>query len=132
MTIAVKDVTGNTVDVATNDDVIAALQVPAGPGTAAAARRNVTALASTGTQTSVAASTSDVTVLAANASRLGFVVFNDSAATLYLLLANATSSETVYSVRVDPGTLYQNTIYAGVVKGLWSAADGAARVTEFA
>jgi hypothetical protein len=88
--------------------------------------------ASTGTQTSVAASASDGTVLAANANRLSGTIYNDSAAVFYVLFANGTSSTTTFSVK-----LYTDDYvvipagYTGVVKGIWSSATGSARVTEF-
>jgi hypothetical protein len=115
---------------------LAALQAAiavTGAGTPAAGTRTVQALGSTGTQSSVAASATDVTVLAANSSRLGFTIFNDSvSATLYLLLGAGTSSTTAHSVQVSPGGYYAMDIpYAGVIKGIWSAAVGSARVTEF-
>ena len=110
---------------------IAGATAPVGPGSAAAASRIVKALASNGTQTSVAASAADTTILAANSSRLSLKVFNDSStATLFLLLASGTSSPTNYTVQVPPGGFFTNDDYAGIVKGLWSAASGAARVTE--
>lgn len=85
----------------------------------------------TGTQSNVAASASDVTVLASNANRLGATVFNDSTAILYLLLANATSSATVHTHQVGAGGYYEVPFgYTGVIKGIWASATGSARVTE--
>lgn len=80
----------------------------------------------------VAASASDVTVLASNSSRLSGEVFNDSTATLYLLLSNATSSTSAFTVILPPGGYYVFPFgYKGIVKGIWTAADGGyARVTE--
>lgn len=112
-------------------EAILAATGAAAAGTPAAAARTVQALASTGTQTSVAASASDGVILVANSNRLGFDVFNDSTATLSLLFASGTSSSSNKSVDVGPGGFYENRIYAGVVKGLWSAANGNARVTEY-
>lgn len=84
-----------------------------------------------GTQTSVAASASDVTILAANADRKRATITNDSAsATLYLLFASGTSSTTNYSVQLLPGAAWLEDQYTGVIKGIWSAASGNARVTE--
>lgn len=87
----------------------------------------------TGTQSNVAAATTDTTILASNASRRGAVVFNDSTAVLYVLLANATSSATVWTYKLNGGdylTIEQGE-YTGVIKGLWASATGSARVTEF-
>lgn len=89
----------------------------------------------TGTQSSVAGSATDVTILAANTNRKGFMVFNDSAAILYLLIGAGTSSTTVFSIRLDPYSTYEAyssaNIYTGILKGIWSSATGSARVTEF-
>lgn len=86
----------------------------------------------TGTQSNVAGSATDVTILAANTSRLGFSVYNDSAAILYLLLSNATSSATVFTIKMDPNGYAEFPFgYTGAVKGLWASATGSARVTEY-
>src|SRR5436190_2054376 len=90
--------------------------------------------AATGAETNVASSATDVTILAANTNRLGFSVFNDSTAILYILLANAVSSATLHTAQVGPGALYAppaGVLYTGVVKGLWASAAGSARVTEW-
>lgn len=87
---------------------------------------------STGTQANVAASASDVTILAANTSRYGASVFNDSTATLYLLLSNAVSSSSVYTVELGGNAYYEVPYgYTGIIKGIWASATGNARVTEF-
>lgn len=93
--------------------------------------------ASTGTQSSVNDTNADATILAANTSRKGATIFNDSTSILYLLLASGTASATNFSVRVKASGFYelppmQGGVYTGVIKGIWSAdASGAARVTEF-
>lgn len=91
------------------------------------------ATASTGAQTSVASSTADTTILASNASRKGCTIYNESTATLYLLLASGTSSLTTYSLQLPSGGLLSLRVgeYLGVIKGVWDAANGFARVTEF-
>lgn len=85
----------------------------------------------TGTQSNVASSASDVTILASNASRLGATIYNDSTQILYLLLSNATSSTTVYTVQMATLTYYEVPFgYSGTIKGIWASANGSARVTE--
>jgi hypothetical protein len=85
----------------------------------------------TGAETNVAASATDVTVLAANAARRGATVFNDSTVLLYLLLAAATSSATVFTVKLSGGGYYEVPFgYAGIIHGIWESATGSARVTE--
>lgn len=85
----------------------------------------------TGTQTSVASSATDVTILASNANRLGATIYNDSTQILYLLLASATSSTSLYSVQLVAGAYFEVPFgYTGVIKGIWASANGNARVTE--
>jgi hypothetical protein len=87
--------------------------------------------AGTGTQSSVSGAASDTTILAANTSRRGATVYNDSTAILYILLANATSSATVFTVKVAAGGYYEAPYgYTGIIKGIWASATGSARVTE--
>lgn len=91
--------------------------------------------ASVGTMSSVAASASAVTVLAANASRLGATVVNDSAAILYLGLSATTPTNALYTVAIQPtgtvGSYYEVPFrYTGIIRGIWASATGNARVTE--
>jgi hypothetical protein len=91
-----------------------------------------TVRASTGTQSSVASSAADVTILASNANRLGATILNDSATLLYLLLASGSSSSIVHTVQVPAGGFFEVPFsYTGVIKGVWASANGSARVTEF-
>lgn len=86
----------------------------------------------TGTSSSVTSVATDATILAANADRKGATVFNESTATLRLLVAAGTSSATNYTVKLLAGAYYEVPFgYTGVIKGIWDAANGAARVTEF-
>jgi hypothetical protein len=83
-------------------------------------------------QTSVASSTSDNTILASNANRLGASVYNESTSILYLLLASGTASNSNYSVQLASSSLYEAPFsYTGVIKGIWATANGNARVTEY-
>lgn len=79
----------------------------------------------------VSASTSSVTLKAANTDRRGLYVFNDSTANLYLKLG-ATASISSFTVKVPAASLYElpAPFYRGVVDGIWDAANGSARVTE--
>lgn len=90
------------------------------------------ARAATSSVTSVASSATSVTLLASNAARKGATVFNDSTAILYLKFG-ATASATSYTVQIAAGGYYEfpgPTVYSGVVDGIWSAANGNARLTE--
>lgn len=92
-----------------------------------------TGVAATGNAASVASTAADTTILAVNVSRKGATVSNDDANILYLLLANATSSLTNYTVQIPTGGYFEVPYrYTGVIKGIWAAdGSGAARVTEF-
>lgn len=91
----------------------------------------------TGTQSSVSAAAADTAILSANGFRGGATFYNDSvSATLYLLLGTGTASTTVYSVQIPPGGFYElppfaDGVYTGAVRGIWSAAVGAVRITEY-
>ncbi len=86
---------------------------------------------STATETSVAASSTTVTILSSNASRLGATIWNDSStATLYLKLGT-TASTSSYTAQVFPSGYYEVPYgYTGEIDGIWSSAVGNARVTE--
>jgi len=87
-----------------------------------------------GTQTSVASSASDTTILASNTLRKGAFIYNDSTSILYLLVASGTSSTTNYTVQIVSGGSLSIRVgeYTGVIKGIWASANGFARVTEYA
>lgn len=105
--------------------------VDAGPGAPANGLRVVDATSSTPTSTNVSGTTTSTTLLAANASRAGATFFNDSTATLYLLLGSGTASATSFTVKIASGGYYELPYeYEGQVVGVWSAAAGAVRITE--
>jgi hypothetical protein len=84
----------------------------------------------TGTSTNVASSASSVTLLAANTSRFGAMIFNDSTAVLYVKLG-ATASATSYTVKMDAGDYFEVPYeYTGIIDGIWASATGSARITE--
>lgn len=87
----------------------------------------------TGTITSVSASATSVTLLAANTSRLGATIYNDSTVDLYLALA-ATASTTAFTIKINTNGYYElpreGVIYTGIITGIWASASGSARVTE--
>lgn len=88
--------------------------------------------AATPTQTTVADSATNVTILASNANRLGATIENDSSAVLYLKLG-ATATTTSYSARLVQYSYYEVPFnYTGIIDGIWASdpGDGAARVTE--
>jgi hypothetical protein len=87
--------------------------------------------AATATLSSVADSASSVTVLAANAARLGATIVNDSTEILYLKMG-ATASTTSYTVKMAVDAYYEVPFgYTGILDGIWANnASGSARVTE--
>jgi hypothetical protein len=104
------------VTIATDDSLVTSIAAP-----------------TTGTQTIVASSATDVTILASNASRKGAYIYNDSTAVLYLLVGSGTSSTTVFTQKMAAGDAF-NLLpgsYTGVIKGIWASATGNARVTEW-
>ena len=86
---------------------------------------------STATLSNVAASATNVTILASNANRQGAFVYNDSTAVLYLKFG-AIASTTSHTVQLAAGQLYEIPVpvYTGIIDGLWASATGTARVTE--
>ncbi len=90
--------------------------------------------AATGTKSNVVAAITSTTILASNANRKGAIIYNDSTAILYLDLSGGTASATSYSVQIPANGYFEvpgPAIYTGLVTGIWAAANGNARVTEF-
>lgn len=93
------------------------------------------ATSSTGVGASVAASATVVTLLAANASRKGATIYNDSATEVLSVFLGAGASATQFTVKLAAGAsiggYYEVPYgYTGVITGIWTAAVGNARVTE--
>lgn len=88
------------------------------------------ASASSSAVTQASSAATSATLLAANTSRIGATIFNDSTATLYLKFGT-TASATSYTVQILPGGYYEVPFgYTGKIDGIWSAANGFAYVTE--
>lgn len=83
----------------------------------------------------VAGSATTVVLQAANGSRLGWTCYNDSTKDLMIAFA-ATASATAFTVLVPKiasgvGGYYELPFaYTGVISGIWTGTNGAARVTE--
>lgn len=84
------------------------------------------------TLANVASSASSVTLFSASATVKGRVVWNDSTAVLYLKFGT-TASSTSYTVQLAAGAYFEfpQPLYAGRVDGIWAAANGNARTTEW-
>ena len=85
----------------------------------------------TATPTSVPASATSVSLLAANTGRKGTTIWNNSTANLYVELG-ATASTSAFTARVGAGGYYEVPFtYTGAISGIWDAANGSALVREF-
>ena len=94
-------------------------------------------LAATSTLANVASSATSVTVLAANNNRKTAIIINDSTSDLYVTLNASAASTTNYSLFLaakvgnTPSFLAINgDDYSGEIRGIWSSANGFARITE--
>ena len=87
--------------------------------------------ASDATRTPVAAAVADTAILAADPSRIGATVYNESTAVLYLGYGTTAVSPTNYSVQVTAGAWLEvpDRFVRCAIRGYWAAANGAARVT---
>lgn len=84
----------------------------------------------TPTVTRVVAATASTPLLAANAARRLATIFNESTSVLFVKFG-ATASATSYTVQVSAGGYYEVPgFYSGAIDGIWSAANGAAQITE--
>jgi hypothetical protein len=85
----------------------------------------------TATSSAVNASTTSVSLLAANTSRKGATIWNASTAILYLDL-DAASSNSAYAVQIGAGDYYEVPFgFTGEISGVWAAANGNAQIREF-
>ena len=83
--------------------------------------------------TSVASSATSVTVVATNSSRKGLSVSNISTAKLYLSFSSPATTANCF-IEIPAGAfllLDQQMIVGNAIYGIWSAANGAAQVTEY-
>jgi hypothetical protein len=88
--------------------------------------------ATTSTITRVTAAASSTPLAAVKASRKGMILYNESAASLYLKYGTA-ASLTSYTEIVPPNSpwyMSRDALYSGVIHGIWSSATGFAQVTE--
>ena len=93
--------------------------------------------AATSTLANVASSATSVSLLAANNNRKTAIIINDSTSDLYVTLNASAASTTNYSLFLaakvgnTPSFLAINgDDYSGEIRGIWSSANGFARITE--
>jgi len=81
--------------------------------------------------TSVASSAASVSLLASNAGRKAFTIYNDSSKKVYVKFG-ATASATSFTVIIQPDGFYESgsVTYTGAIDAIWSSAAGFARITE--
>lgn len=81
---------------------------------------------------SVAASTSSVTLLPANPNRKRAILFMDGTSTAFVKFG-ATASTTSFSIKILSQTYYELTFgYVGVIDAIWTGTpNGSMRITEF-
>jgi hypothetical protein len=89
--------------------------------------------AATATLSNVTGATSNTTVLASNASRLGFTLYNDSTSAVYVK-CGATASATSFTKYMLPQEVWTTANlginYTGKLDAIWVSVNGAMRVTE--
>ena len=89
------------------------------------------ALSDTATRTSITAAITSTTLLVLNTVRLGATIFNDSTATLFIGLGSTVVSVTDFTVRLGKHQYFELPFgFTGEIRGIWSAVNGSARITE--
>jgi hypothetical protein len=86
------------------------------------------------TRFSVASSATSVVIFPANGRSGGRTIQNESSAILYLAFGSTPASLTDYTVQIAAGAYYEFPVtryYGGEVRGIWAAANGNARCTEW-
>lgn len=82
---------------------------------------------------SVNSSATVVTLLAANADRVGGTFYNSSTQVLYLKYGSGAST-TDFTVAIASNTFWEmphNYVYKGIITGIWASANGSVKITEF-
>lgn len=91
------------------------------------------ASSATATITNVSSANVDTPLIAANTSRKGLYFYNDSTAILYLLFGTGVASTTNYTLQIPAQGFYEVPVspnFIGGFHGIWSAVNGAVRITE--
>lgn len=86
--------------------------------------------------TNVASSATAVALAPSNAARQGIIISNDSTSKLYILLDPTGTTEvtsTNFTYVIPAGGTFEmnpNPVFSGRIRGIWSAANGSAAVTD--
>lgn len=92
--------------------------------------RNIPITVTVSSTTTVVGTNINTTLAAANSTRLGLTIYNDSDEPLFLKLG-ANASQTSFTIVMESYSYYEIPFgYAGIVDGVWASAIGNARVTE--
>ena len=94
---------------------------------------HVVNVADTATLTSVASQDTNITILAANANRIGATIFNNDTGPLYLKFGATATATTSNTVMLAAGGYYElpAPVYRGIIDGIWtSSSTGACNITE--
>lgn len=87
-------------------------------------------VASNSAGTTVAASTTSVSLLASNAARKGATIWNTSTGNLYIDFG-ATVATTAYTAKINSGGYYEVPFqYNGAIAGVWDNTNGSAFIRE--
>lgn len=81
----------------------------------------------------VNSSTSSVRLIETNTNRKGISIYNDSTAALYLSYATPATADNAF-MQMQPGSLLmldQQLMVSNAIYGIWTAANGAAQITEY-
>jgi hypothetical protein len=82
------------------------------------------------TSFTVAAAIASTALLAINLNRRGATIFNDSTARLYVKFGTAAATSN-FTVILEAGGYYEVPYtYTGAIAGIWTAANGNARIEE--
>jgi hypothetical protein len=85
----------------------------------------------TATRSDVTSVATNTTLLASNASRKGAIIFNDSTKNLFVRFGAGAATATDFTTLLRAGDNYEVPFgYTGQIQGIWSVANGAARITE--
>jgi hypothetical protein len=83
-------------------------------------------------RTPVTASVTSITLLAVNAARKGYAIWNNGTGILYVAHGAIPGSTTDYSYQIGAGSYYESSVdYTGLITGTWANTGGNALVTEF-
>lgn len=94
---------------------------------------HVVNVADTATISTVASQDTNITILAANANRIGATIFNNDTGLLYIKFGATATATTSNTACIAAGGYYEvpAPVYRGIIDGIWTTSgSGSANVTE--